>query len=154
MRSAMRWLMLGTTAFVWYPIILHAQEKLDPATQAAIDETIAVYCEAWGEANPERRLQMLNRVWDPTATYVDPISRADSRDALIARIEAFQKRYPGARIIPLSHADVHHDMLRFTWRFVLADGSTRNEGIDFGLLASDGRLKQIVGFFGPLTPKP
>jgi hypothetical protein len=27
-----------------------------------------------------------------------------------------------------------------------------NEGIDFGEIAADGKLKMIVGFFGPIKP--
>ena len=37
---------------------------------------------------------------------------------------------------------------------VLADGKVFLEGIDFGELSADGKLRQIVGFFGPLTAEP
>ena len=43
-------------------------------------------------------------------------------------------------------------MLRFTWKAVSADGKTVIEGIDFVELAGDGKLKKIVGFFGPIKP--
>jgi hypothetical protein len=61
-----------------------------------------------------------------------------------------QKR-PGTQIL-CSFADLHHGMLRFTWKMVGADGKTLIEGIDFGEVAADGTLKKIVGFFG--QPKP
>jgi hypothetical protein len=49
---------------------------------------------------------------------------------------------------------MHHEKLRFTWRMLLADGKVLLEGIDFGELSTDGKLHRIVGFFGPLAPKP
>jgi hypothetical protein len=58
-------------------------------------------------------------------------------------------RFPGSTIVMTSNVDVHHDVLRFTWKRILADGSSRPEGIDFGELA-DGKIQRIIGFFGPL----
>jgi hypothetical protein len=37
---------------------------------------------------------------------------------------------------------------------VLADGKMFVEGVDFGELSPDGKLYRIVGFFGPLAPRP
>jgi hypothetical protein len=47
--------------------------------------------------------------------------------------------------------DLHHGRLRFAWKLTDASGRTVVEGIDFCELASDGRLRRIVGFFGPLA---
>jgi hypothetical protein len=48
---------------------------------------------------------------------------------------------------------VHHAVARFTWKMVLADGTSLPEGIDFAEIGSDGKLTRIVGFFGQLVPK-
>jgi hypothetical protein len=121
-------------------------------SQAATDELVKVYCEAWGEPDVEKRRQMLQRVWTDDATYTDPVSDVAGREALVNRITAHLQKYPGSRIVPSSHADAHHGMVRFTWKFVLGDGKVQVEGIDFAEVAPDGRLKKVVGFFGP--PKP
>jgi SnoaL-like protein len=123
-----------------------------PPSQAALDETVKVYCDAWGESNLDRRREMLERVWTPGGTYTDPVSHVEGRDALVKRITGFLEKFPGAKIVPSSRADLHHDVLRFTWRLESADGKTLNEGIDFGEIAKDGRLRRIVGFFGPIKP--
>jgi hypothetical protein len=47
--------------------------------------------------------------------------------------------------------DLHHGRLRFAWKLTDASGRTVVEGIDFCELAPDGRLRRIVGFFGPLA---
>ena len=36
---------------------------------------------------------------------------------------------------------------------ILADGKSLPEGIDFGELSSEGKLRRIVGFFGPLAQR-
>jgi hypothetical protein len=138
-----------TFAILMWTLPATAQQ---PPSQAALDETVKVYCDAWGEGDVDRRRAMLERAWATEGTYTDPVSHVEGRDALSKRITAFLEKFPGAKIVPSSHADLHHDVLRFTWRLVSADGKTLNEGIDFGEIAKDGRLKRIVGFFGPIKP--
>ena len=72
-----------------------------------------------------------------------------AREALVAHIG----RFHGARVVATSGVDAYDGHLRFAWRMLDADGVVTLEGIDFGELAPDGRLKRIVGFFGPL-PAP
>ena len=48
----------------------------------------------------------------------------------------------------MSGIDVHHNVVRFLWRLVRADGSCGDTSIDFGEVGPDGRLVKIVGFFG------
>jgi hypothetical protein len=49
----------------------------------------------------------------------------------------------------MSGIDVHHNVVRFLWRLVRADGTCGDTSIDFGEVGPDGRLVKIVGFFGP-----
>ena len=48
-----------------------------------------------------------------------------------------------------SGVEVHHGSLRFAWKIVAPDGKVVGQGFDYGELAEDGRLRKIVGFFGP-----
>jgi hypothetical protein len=61
---------------------------------------------------------------------------------------------PGARLEFMSGIDVHHNVVRFLWRLVRADGTCGDISIDFGELGADGRLVKIVGFFGLAPPLP
>jgi hypothetical protein len=117
------------------------------------EETVDRYCAAWNEPDPERRRAILAEAWDPGARYTDPTVDLTGVDALVAHIGGVQKTYPGARITRLSAVDLHHDVLRFAWRMVLADGTALPEGIDFGALGPDGKLTRIAGFFGPVQNK-
>jgi hypothetical protein len=124
------------------------------SSQAAADELVRIYCEAWGEPDVAKRRQMLQRVWADEGTYTDPATDVAGREALVNRITSHLQKYAGSKIVPSSHADVHHGMLRFAWKFVLADGKVQTEGVDFAELTPDGRLKKVVGFFGALKPLP
>lgn len=133
-------------------VIWTAATSAQQPSQAALDETVKIYSAAWSEPDATRRLDLLSRVWAPGGTYTDPQSHAEGREALAGVIGGFLQQYPGARIVPTSHADFHHGMIRFTWKGVTRDGNPIIEGIDFGVIGSDGKLERIVGFFGPVKP--
>jgi SnoaL-like protein len=121
-------------------------------SQGALDELVKTYSAAWNEPDAQHRRELLEKVWASGGTYTDPQSHVEGREALVEHIGRFLKNSPGARIIQSSHADFHHGMFRFTWKFVGGDGKTLIEGIDFGVLGPDGKLQRIVGFFGPIKP--
>ena len=118
-------------------------------TAMSTQQIVEAYGAAWNEPDEAKRRALLEQSWTNDGVYTDPQSHAEGRDALLALIAGFQAQAPGARIAATSHADEHHGKLRFTWKMLGADGSTVIEGIDFGELAPDGRIKRIVGFFGP-----
>ncbi|HEU5319894.1 MAG TPA: nuclear transport factor 2 family protein [Methylomirabilota bacterium] len=119
--------------------------------RVAVEELIQIYCDSWGEPDPARRRRAVERVWVEDGTYTDPSVHTSGRDELVAHIGNVLAKYPGARIVRTSAVDVHHGMLRFTWHMVLATGQALPDGIDFGELAGDGKLRRIVGFFGRLA---
>jgi len=121
-------------------------------SQATLDDTVRAYCAAWSELNLERRRELLEKVWANEGNYTDPLSHVEGREALVKLIDGFLQQYPGSKVVASSHADFHHGMLRFTWKFIGSDGKTVNEGIDFGVVGSDGKFQQIVGFFGAIKP--
>lgn len=116
-----------------------------------IQEIVKRYVAAWREPNDEKRRRLLDQAWADDGTYTDPIQHIQGREALNRMIAVYQQRRPGTQVVQTSGVDHHHDKVRFTWSLLDADGSTLIEGIDFGELAEDGRLRRIVGFFGPLS---
>jgi hypothetical protein len=113
-------------------------------------DIVSTYAAAWNEPDEEKRRQLLERAWTDEGTYMDPQSSAAGRDALVALIGAFRQRFQGTRTELRSNVDEHHRLLRFAWSMV-GPGGPVLEGMDFGELAEDGRLRRIVGFFGPLS---
>lgn len=112
-------------------------------------EAIDTYGAAWGEPDEGKRRALLEKAWADDGVYSDPMSLADGRDALVAHIGGFQSQFAGHRIENASGADEHHGWFRFSWRMVDPGGTTVMEGFDVGERADDGRIRRIVGFFGP-----
>jgi hypothetical protein len=94
----------------------------------------------------------LEEAWSDDGVYCDPTARVEGRDSLVSHIGGFHEQIPGARIDVASGVEEHHGWLRFAWTMVGPDGTTMTEGFDVGEVAEDGRLRRIVGFFGPFPP--
>jgi hypothetical protein len=110
---------------------------------------VTAYTSAWNELDEAARRQLLQSAWADDGTYSDPTANVEGRDALVAHIGALQVAMPGHTIDLVTGADEHDGHLRFCWVMHGPDGSAVLEGMDYGYLAGDGRLQQIVGFFGP-----
>lgn len=113
---------------------------------------IDTYCASWSDQDAERRRELLLSAWSDGATYTDPTVHANGADELLVHIAGIQARHPGARIFRTSDVDIHHGVARFTWKFVMSDGSSFPEGLDIAFLDADqARITRIIGFFGPLA---
>jgi hypothetical protein len=110
---------------------------------------VAAYGSSWNEPDEATRRQLLESAWADDGVYCDPTATLEGREALIAHIGALHVAMPGHTIDLVTGADEHEGHLRFGWVMHGADGSAVLEGMDYGRLAVDGRLQQIVGFFGP-----
>jgi len=114
----------------------------------AIKQVVTQYMAAWNEPDAASRLALLERCWADGGVYLDPRASLAGRDELARHIGSIQASRPGARLEFMSGIDVHHNVVRFLWRLVRADGSCGDVSIDFGEVGADGRLTKIIGFFG------
>ena len=117
--------------------------------KAAITAIVTRYMAAWNEPDEAARRALLEQCWSDDGVYLDPRASLTGRDELARHIGAMQASRPGARLEFMSGIDVHHDVARFLWRLVRADGTCGETSVDFGEFGPDGRLAKIVGFFGP-----
>ena len=119
-----------------------------PATRQVIE----AYAAAWCEPDEAARRRLLERAWADDGAYTDPLAHVVGREELVRHIGEFHRQAPGVRIVRASGIDQHHRLLRFGWTVfgATAPPLAGLEGTDFGELADDGRLRRIVGFFGPL----
>ncbi len=117
-----------------------------------LEETIDVYASAWSEADAGRRLEILDTVLTADATYTDPRVHAVNPAELSDHIGRILAGRPGARVLRTSVVDAHHGKARFAWHLVNADGTSLPPGIDIVEIdEATGKLKTILGFFGPLA---
>ena len=126
------------------------------AQPASAQEAVDIYGAAWREPDEAKRRAFLEKAWAEDGVYVDPTAEVVGREALLQHIGRFQSGASanGPQIVIASSVDVHHTThLRFSWNMVGPDGKTViTPGMDYGQLDENGRIKLMVGFFGPFPP--
>ena len=131
---------------------IDAQQTAPPLSPG---DAVVAYCAAWNSVDRADRERLLARAWAPDGIYSDPEpTLAAGRAALSDTIAAFQRTHPGARF-RCSAPQAHHGAMRVTWILLGPDGVELAHGMDFSELATDGRIRRVVGFFGePPVVKP
>ena len=105
------------------------------------------YFAVWNETDPTRRRELIDETWSEDASYVDPLLAGEGRDGIDALVAGLQQQLPEHRFRLAGPVDSHHDRLRFAWELVGPNGDGPVfAGIDFGVIAPDGRLRAITGF--------
>lgn len=114
--------------------------------------TIDGYLAAYGEPDAGRRAELVARVWAADGELVDPPAAAQGHEGIASMGDMVQEHFAGHRFRRTTASDVHHDVARFGWELVAADGTVAMAGQDFCELGADGRLRRVVGFFGEPVP--
>jgi len=117
---------------------------------AAMTAVIDAYLGALHEVDAERRAELVTIAWAPDGKFVDPLISAEGYEEIGDIAEQVHEQFPGFRFVRTSGIDSHHGIVRFGWALVGPDGTEAVSGLDVGVLASDGRLSRIAGFYGPL----
>lgn len=112
-------------------------------TTDLIDRYIAM----WNETDAERRRALIARIWTEGASYVDPAGKGDGPAEIDAMVAGVQARFPGHRFRRTGPVDAHNGHVRFAWHLAPDGGPALVSGVDFGVIAPDGRLASIAGFF-------
>jgi hypothetical protein len=116
----------------------------------ATKDIIDAYIAAWNETDEAKIKQHLEKCWADDGAYTDPVSDVKGRDGLLGAINGFHAQMPGAAIAVTTGIDEHHGRVRFGWKVTGAPQEIA--GIDVGVLAADGRLQSILGFWGENPP--
>jgi hypothetical protein len=127
---------------------------MNQASTSSPEDVVLTYLKAYVTQDASERRTLLERCWADDGVYQDPNTRVEGRANMLANIESFHERLPGATFKLASGVDAHHGMLRFRWTMFGADGARQAEGFDMGELDDSGRLKRITGFFGPFPEPP
>jgi hypothetical protein len=113
----------------------------------AIDDHLAGYC----EPDPAKRRALLAGAWVEDGVLMDPPMDATGVEAIAGLTDVVLEHYPEHTFRRTSAVDVHHDHARYAWDLVAPDGTVAVSGVDVAQVR-DGRLAQVVGFFGELEP--
>jgi ketosteroid isomerase-like protein len=121
----------------------------ETSASTPIADVVQGYFTMWNETDPDRRRQAIASTWSPEASYLDPLFEAGDPMAMEEMVLAVHQRFPGHRFRRTDAVDAHHDRARWGWELVSPDGDVVAAGVDFAVLAADGRLRQVTGFLEP-----
>jgi hypothetical protein len=105
------------------------------------------YIDAWNEADPDRRRELVSATWTDDGTYLDPLMSGVGHDSIATMIGLAQEQFPSHRFELSFGPDAHNDVVRFAWTLSGPGGDAPVAGgVDFGTVADDGRLRSVTGF--------
>ena len=120
-----------------------------------IEQTVEGYFDMWNETDPARRRELIERTWAPVASYVDPMFSADGYEELAEMVAGVHQQFPGHRFRLTGAVDTHHNRVRWGWELATPDGGGAvASGVDFAVLATDGRLGEVTGFIEAVAAVP
>jgi limonene-1,2-epoxide hydrolase len=117
-------------------------------TETTTQTIVDTYLAAFNEADRAARVALLEQAFTADAHYVDPLADVHGVDGIADMIEGLRGQFPGATLERTGDIDAHHDVLRFPWAAIGTDGVAIVAGIDVCVLADDGRVQALAGFFG------
>jgi hypothetical protein len=118
-----------------------------------VTATIDTYLEAYSETDDQRRAELISRVWTSDGHLIDPPLDAEGHEAIGNMAVAVHGQFPGHRFRRASGVDAHHGFARYGWELVGPDGAVTLAGMDVAQLGDDGRIRRVLGFFGPLPER-
>ncbi len=124
----------------------------DTATPDIAQPVIDAYFDSWNRTEPAERTAAIERAFAPDAHMADPLVDVTGHDELAAVFAQFHATYPGHSFRQVGGVDGHHGLVRWGWEMVDPAGSVALAGIDIGVVADDGRLVRVAGFFGGSVP--
>jgi SnoaL-like domain len=110
-----------------------------------LEQLVDQYLAAWNEADSEKRLEIIARVYNQNATYQDPLMQSAGHAELNTMIQTARAQFPGFLFEQTGVIDTHNNHVRFSWKMGLSGAEAIVKGTDFCLLDGE-RFSSVVGF--------
>src|SRR2546430_8616482 len=114
--------------------------------QQQIDEYVAT----WNEPDSDQRRTMIEKIWTEDGLYVDRGAEARGHDQINANIDRIHRKFPDRIYGRTSDLFNYRERSRFEWAIIDPFGRPTFGGVAYAKFADDGRLRSIIGFFGPI----
>jgi hypothetical protein len=114
------------------------------------EQQIDEYVATWNETDPELRAALIARVWTEDGYYADRGAQVRGHVQISANIDRVHRKFPD-RIYGRTSGIYHHrDRARFEWAIIDPAGRPAFGGVAYAKFAADGRLRSVIGLFGPI----
>jgi hypothetical protein len=120
----------------------------DTADPTALTTVVDAYIASLNELDADARAELVAQAWTEDARCADPFQDVQGHAALAQIAPNVQGLYPGAQFRRTTGVDAHHEFARFAWEMVGAGGDVLLHGMDVIIVAPDGRIGGLAGFFG------
>lgn len=106
---------------------------------------------AFSAPDAASRRALVEQAWAPEGHFADPLFAATGHDEIDALAASVPGLYPGHVFTRTSGIDLHHDHARYAFAFTAPDGTVVVDGVEVARVGAEGRLAQVVGFFGEVS---
>lgn len=132
----------------WYHYLSQlSRVSIEAGFREGIDRIADDFFAAWGETDPAKRQNLLESCWAEDGEFMDRYGTVNGRDALNGYIGTVQQMMPGAVLRRSGEIRISHNNAYFAWEGEDAQGNKIGTGLDFSVLAPDGRFLRMVGFW-------
>ena len=122
--------------------------------RAIIEKALKIYFTAFAEQDRSQRFVLLAQCLTEEAEIWGPNRVFKGYESISEKIEGFQARMPGARLVLASGISIFLSNARFAVAIVGADGSIIAKGEAVNEVAEDGRIFRVLPFWEALPPMP
>lgn len=130
------------------------QSSAAPIERAIVEKTLKVYFTAFAEQDRSQRLVLLAQCLTEEAEIWGPERVFKGYESISEKIEGFQARMPGARLVLASGINIFLNNARFAVAIVGANRSIAAQGEAVTVFAEDGRIFRVLPFWEALPPIP
>jgi SnoaL-like domain len=104
------------------------------------------YIAGWNQTDPVARRQIIEEVWAPDGSYVDPLANVKGVDQIDATIAAVQSQFPSFVFRLVGPVDGHGNQFRFAWELGPESDDSPVAGFDVAVLSPEGQIQTVLGF--------
>jgi limonene-1,2-epoxide hydrolase len=115
-------------------------------TKDAVEQVWNSYLEAYGNVAPEKRARLLRESVSDDVVSTNPGEEIQGFANLLAHVDQFQQRLPGAHF-KIDKLSFHHDQVLTEWTLYKSDETPMRTAHTYGVFDDQGRLKKLIGFF-------
>ena len=117
-----------------------------------LDAFIGRYVSMWNEPDPAARRRLVEELWTPDCANFTRTIEVHGHEALEQRVRSSYEKWvrDGGCLFRPGGAESHHGAVRLRWEMVsTGDGRVVSVGLEFLLLAGDGRIREDYQFIEP-----